>query len=196
MASNHSHVERFKVSHARLLLALWLVHLILSCQVADDVAGTTLARQQRTIALSMQLDAARDIREQLKQCYRTHGMNHQEKCKVRGVNFISHSSNPLMESQIFPPMHASHTRVTHLPGPRARVSESKQRVRAPAPFYCPLHPSYSSPQFCNHSCHLCTLVLCLSMQRDCSAQVQQGSAQHRLFLNKSCRVWPLHSNTH
>jgi hypothetical protein len=51
-------------------------------QVADDVAGVTLARQKKTIALSLQLDAARDIREQLKQCYRTHGMNHQDKCKV------------------------------------------------------------------------------------------------------------------
>ena len=55
-------------------------------QVADDVAGVTLARQKKTIALSLQLDAARDIREQLKQCYRTHGMNHQDKCKVRCVN--------------------------------------------------------------------------------------------------------------
>ena len=51
-------------------------------QVADDVAGVTLARQKKTIALSLQLDAARDIREQLKQCYRSHGMNHQDKCKV------------------------------------------------------------------------------------------------------------------
>ncbi len=61
-------------------------------QVADDVAGVTLARQKKTIALSLQLDAARDIREQLKQCYRTHGMNHQDKCKVRCVNLLSFSS--------------------------------------------------------------------------------------------------------
>jgi len=65
-----------------LRLALWREHLTRYCQVPEDVAGVTLARQQRTIALSLQLDAARDIREQLKQCYRTHGMNHQEKCKV------------------------------------------------------------------------------------------------------------------
>jgi hypothetical protein len=84
MASNDSPVERFKVSirfriscFRRVRISRWFF------QVADDVAGVTLARQKKTIALSLQLDAARDIREQLKQCYRSHGMNHQDKCKVR-----------------------------------------------------------------------------------------------------------------
>ena len=83
MASNDSPVERFKVARRFLIscfrrgpISRWLF------QVADDVAGVTLARQKKTIALSLQLDAARDIREQLKQCYRSHGMNHQDKCKV------------------------------------------------------------------------------------------------------------------
>ncbi len=85
MASNDLHVERFKV---KLMRACLRPLLTCSPQVADDVAGVTLARQKKTIALSLQLDAARDIREQLKQCYRTHGMNHQDKCKVC-LHFIS-----------------------------------------------------------------------------------------------------------
>lgn len=111
-----------------------------SCQVAEDVAGVTLARQQRTIALSMQLDAARDIREQLKQCYRTHGMNHQDKCKVRGMNFIVHqcfeASLQLQQSaQGISNMHA-HLRVTHVRHSSSRTSCSsfgKQATRTRAP---------------------------------------------------------------
>ncbi len=85
MASNDSPVERFKVFPLRFRISCFRRGQILRWffQVADDVAGVTLARQKKTIALSLQLDAARDIREQLKQCYRNHGMNHQDKCKVR-----------------------------------------------------------------------------------------------------------------
>jgi hypothetical protein len=80
----------------------------------------------------LQLDAARDIREQLKQCYRTHGMNHQDKCKVRFVTFIHLAQSvPICHVYVYKylcsrvlPLPS----VTHHSGTRARVSESKQRV--------------------------------------------------------------------